>query len=117
LTGLYLVGIFTMHPWFVPPLALVKLILYLLRKLPRLGGKAPWWKLLFAVRIVAGFAAPGALWVLTGPAHYALIVTFILVGEIIDRTEFYMELDFARPATKAKTDLERIIASRPLTLT
>jgi Fe-S-cluster-containing dehydrogenase component/DMSO reductase anchor subunit len=117
LTGLYLVGIFTMHPWFVPPLALVKLLLYLLRKLLRLGGKTARWRVLFAVRIIAGYAVPGVLWVLTGHVHYELIVASILVGEIVDRTEFYMELDFTRPETQAKSDLDKVIASKPLTLT
>jgi hypothetical protein len=69
------------------------------------------------VRIIAGYAIPGVLWVLTGPAHYELIVASILVGEIVDRTEFYMELDFTRPETQAKSDLDKVIASKPLTLT
>jgi DMSO reductase anchor subunit len=117
LTSLYLVGIFTMHPWFVPPLALVKLVLYLLRRLPNLRRKSTKWKVLFVTRIVAGYAVPGLLWVLTGPAYYELIVSSILVGEIVDRAEYYMELDFTRPATLARTDLHKMIASKPLVLT
>jgi DMSO reductase anchor subunit len=117
LTGLYLVGIFTMHPWFVPPLAVVKLVLYLLRRVPRLGGSTVLWKVLFAARLVAGFVLPGVLWVLTGTAHYAVIVASILIGEIVDRTEFYLELDFIRPAIQAKRDLARTIARKPIVLT
>jgi Fe-S-cluster-containing dehydrogenase component/DMSO reductase anchor subunit len=117
LTGLYLVGIFTMHPWFVPPLALVKLLLYLLRKRPHLGEKTTLWKVLFAVRIIAGYVVPGVLWVLTGSVHYELIVAAILVGEIVDRTEFYLELNFTRPDVLVKSDLDKMITSKPFILT
>jgi hypothetical protein len=106
-----------MHPWFVPALALVKLILYLLRGLPRLRWRPATGKMLFATRIIVGFVVPGVLWVLTGPGHYAVIVACILVGEIVDRAEFYLELDFIRPATQAKRDLDKTIAAKPIILT
>ena len=81
------------------------------------GGKTAKWQVLFAVRIIAGYVLPGVVWVLSGPAHYELIVSGVLVGEIVDRTEFYLELDFTRPEALAKSDLDRVIASKPLVLT
>jgi hypothetical protein len=30
-----------------------------------------------------------------------------VVGELIDRVEFYLELDFAQPSTQMRADLER----------
>jgi DMSO reductase anchor subunit len=116
LTGLYLVGVFTLHPWFVQPLFLVKLILYLLRKIPDVRRGRGWRQTLFAVRITAGFVLPAGLWFFTGPLHYELIVAGILVGEIVDRLEFYVELDFTRPATEAKRDLDKMLAQKPLVL-
>jgi hypothetical protein len=41
----------------------------------------------------------------------------ILLGEIIDRAEFYLDLDFTHPKSKAVTDLEHVVAHKPLVLT
>ncbi len=39
--------------------------------------------------------------------HYPLAIAFVVVGELIDRVEFYLELDFAQPSTQMRADLER----------
>jgi DMSO reductase anchor subunit len=115
--GLYLVGIFTASPWFVLPLGLVKLILYLLRHLFRFHHRAPRWQLLVLTRVNFGYVVPLLLWLLTGFLHYEIILTSVLIGEVIDRAEFYMELDFASPSGQAEKDLEAMVAHTPIVLT
>jgi Fe-S-cluster-containing dehydrogenase component/DMSO reductase anchor subunit len=116
LTGVYLVGVFTQHPWFLFPLGGAKLVLYMIRGLPRILGRTTQRQLLFALRILAGFVVPLLLWLFTGTDFYALMVACILAGEIVDRAEFYIDLDFARPETRARLDLERMIETKPLVL-
>jgi hypothetical protein len=116
LTGVYLVGVFTRHPWFLFPLAGAKLVLYLIRGLPRIHEKARQRQLLFSLRVLTGFILPLLLWIFAGTDFYGFIVASILVGEIVDRIEFYMDLDFTRPETRAHLDLERLIEAKPLIL-
>ena len=68
-------------------------------------------------RINFGYLLPFLLWLLSGTAHYEFILASILIGEILDRAEFYMELDFTHPTAKARRDLEEMIAHKPLVLT
>ena len=79
LTGIYLVGVFTKHPWFLFPLALVKLVLYIIRKAPKIHRKTRQRQALFAARILAGFVVPLLLWVFVGTSYYGLIVASILM--------------------------------------
>ena len=56
------------------------------------------------------------LWVLTGTDYYRLIVASILAGEVVDRAEFYMDLDFTSPEAQARYDLEKMVEYKPLVL-
>ena len=116
LTGVYLVGVFTQHPWFLFPLGAVKLVLYLLRGLPRIHKKTRQRQLVFSLRILTGFVVPVLLWVFTGTNLYSLVVASILVGEVLDRSEFYMDLDFTHPDAQACRDLATMVAYKPLVL-
>lgn len=116
LTGIYLVGVFTQHPWFLFPLGATKLVLYLLRGLPRIHKKTRQRQLLFSLRILTGFVVPFLLWVFTGTDLYSLIVASILVGEVLDRAEFYMDLDFTHPDAQVRRDLATMVAYKPLVL-
>jgi Fe-S-cluster-containing dehydrogenase component/DMSO reductase anchor subunit len=117
LTGLYFVGILTTYIWFIIPLALAKLVLYLLRRLHKLHRMPRMRQALFAVRILAGFVIPAALWYSQGLLAHRPILLSILLGEIIDRVEFYLDLDFTTPPSKVATDLETVVAHKPLVLT
>jgi Fe-S-cluster-containing dehydrogenase component/DMSO reductase anchor subunit len=116
LTGVYLVGVFTQHPWFLFPLAGAKLVLYLVRGLPTIHKKPIYRLGLFGLRIATGFVFPVLIWVLTGKETYSFVVASIFAGEVVDRAEFYMDLDFTRPETRAHHDLERLIEAKPLIL-
>jgi DMSO reductase iron-sulfur subunit len=98
LTGLFLTGVFAQWLWLVVPVWLLKLGLYL-RRHHRYPIES---KPLFFSRIAFGFVLPVAAFTL-----YPLAIAFVLVGELIDRVEFYLELDFAQPSTQMRADLER----------
>ena len=117
LTGLYFVGILTMFIWFIIPLALAKLVLYLLRKLHKVHRMTRTRQALFAARIVAGFVLPAALWYSQGLLAHRPILLSIVIGEVIDRIEFYLDLDFTQPKSNVATDLEKVVAHKPLVLT
>ena len=98
LTGLFLTGVFAQWLWLGVPVWLLKLGLYL-RRHHRYPLES---KPLFFSRIAFGFVLPIAAF-----TNYPLAIAFILVGELIDRVEFYLELDFAQPSTQMRADLER----------
>lgn len=112
LTGIYLVGVFTMHPYFLFPLGLAKFILYVSRWAAGIGRATLTRHSLSTARILFGFVIPASLWTFTGTQHYSLIVAGILIGEIVDRIEHYMDLDFTLPAAKAERDLDEMIARK-----
>lgn len=116
LIGLYLVGVFTASPWLLFPLGLVKLVLYLLRHLILLHQRSPRWQAFLLARINFGYLIPLLLWLLSGTAHYEILLASILIGEALDRAEFYKELDFTQPTAQARRDLEEMIAHKPLVL-
>ncbi len=98
LTGLFLTGVFGQWLWLAVPVWLLKLGLYLRRHHRYPIASQP----LFFSRIAFGFVLPVAAYTL-----YPLAIAFVLVGELIDRVEFYLELDFAQPSTQMRADLER----------
>jgi Fe-S-cluster-containing dehydrogenase component len=89
----------------------VKLFLYVFRRLtrPRAGTRAA---ILGVLRIVAGLLLPMGLWLSTG-FGLALVVGLV-IGEVIDRCEFYMDLVVPTPHGQIAVDLAT--ASRRLIL-
>ena len=57
------------------------------------------------LRIFLGFVIPGILHFLTGYDLYTYIILLVVIGEFIDRCEFYLELEFMRPLIQIETDL------------
>lgn len=85
---------------------IVKLILYVYRKIawPRPGASAA---VLGALRVVPGALVPMWMWG-TGDAGTAVVLG-IALGEIIDRCEFYLELDVPTPRGQIARDLEAAV--------
>ena len=71
---------------------------------------------MFSLRILTGFVVPILFWVFAGTDLYGLIVASILTGEVVDRAEFYMDLDFTHPSAQARHDLATMVAYKPLVL-
>ena len=54
-----------------------------------------------------GVAVPLAMWSTGSPALYPAVVAGVLVGEILDRCEFYVELDAPAPSKQMASDLAK----------
>jgi Fe-S-cluster-containing dehydrogenase component/DMSO reductase anchor subunit len=100
LTVAFYVGILTANPILLWPAATVKLVLYLVRRerpVPGGGALAP-------VRIGIGLFPAFAL-AATGAVPVAVAMFGAVIGELIDRAEFYAGLRFLTPAHQIDIDL------------
>jgi DMSO reductase anchor subunit len=105
-TGLYLTGALTQIPWLFVPASLLKLVLYLYRKIHfQMRGRDIQF-LASALRLGLGFAIPLALQLVVGTSGW--IVVSIVAGEILDRLEFYREMDVVSPRRQMYADLQRL---------
>jgi hypothetical protein len=60
-----------------------------------------------AVRVSFGFVMPAVLWLASVPGWYGLMIPAVLLGEFVDRAEFYAELDLVSPERQMRLDLAR----------
>jgi Fe-S-cluster-containing dehydrogenase component/DMSO reductase anchor subunit len=114
-TGLYLAGILTGNIPVLAGAGLIKLSLYIYRKVTFKRKFKKTRIRLSTIRLGLGFILP--LWlVLQDPvldwsrnieSLYGLLIFSVLVGELIDRTEFYAELDIITPRKQMLIDLEK----------
>jgi DMSO reductase iron-sulfur subunit len=112
LTGLFLAGVFMEHPRAALVVGAVKLVLYAARKIGFARRGLPVRPEISALRVACGFVLPAVLWMTTSPAAHAFVILAVVVGELIDRCEFYAELDFPTPARQMETDLAARLATR-----
>jgi Fe-S-cluster-containing dehydrogenase component len=121
LTGLYLVGILGHEPILATFIGLVKATLYIARKwaLSRLGQT--WRPIPSLVRISLGFVVPAGVWLLTtvnlgnpegagvisAGSAATLVLTGVLMAELVDRCEYYAELEVTTPKRQMALDLAR----------
>jgi DMSO reductase iron-sulfur subunit len=112
--GLYLTGILASAPLLFAPAGLIKLGLYCYRKmLTRRQGLAirP---LLSLARIAMGFIMP-ALFIAVFPEKISILpgmaAIVVIGGDLIDRVEFYQDLEVITPAGQMLADLrERLLS-------
>jgi len=90
-------------------LALAKAALYLRRAARECGARRC---LLAAARLGPGMALPLAFWPWAGGAPDAVWLALLLLGELLDRAEFYAELAFLTPRRQAARDLAVAVAAR-----
>lgn len=117
-TGLFLTGAFTGKILLFAPFGALKLGLYLYRKaLPvRPAGPGQAWLRLAvsAFRAGLGFLLPLAVIILTNPQNVVewrwLALAGIILGEWIDRGEYYSEIDILTPGRQVLLDLETHLA-------
>ncbi|MGB3564148.1 MAG: DmsC/YnfH family molybdoenzyme membrane anchor subunit [Thermoanaerobaculia bacterium] len=101
LTAAYLLGLMIGDPILALAAGSIKLVLYGVRvPRQRLGS----WPAI--LRIAGGFLLPLALWLLYPSGPVGLLLAGPLLGELIDRIEFYSGLGFLSPQRQIDLDLE-----------
>jgi len=105
-TGLYLMGVLTRIPWLYVPFGLLKLVLYLYRKahFQKQGRDIQFFA--SALRLSLGFLVPLALQFFAGSSGWTVVS--VVIGEILDRLEFYDEMDVVSPHRQMFADLQRL---------
>jgi len=98
LTGPFLFGLLAGNVYLISVAFVFKLILYLMRK----RASSDIASITSALRIGFGFIAPLVIVLIDASQLYIYIVLSCLVGEIIDRCEFYQELEVVTPANELK---------------
>jgi Fe-S-cluster-containing hydrogenase component 2/DMSO reductase anchor subunit len=104
LTALFLAGVLGGHLWLAAPLGIAKLWLYVRRWHPDLAHLAGKSLLLPVIRLLLGFLVPAATWLVLGQPLPATVLGVLLVGEALDRLEFYAALEFLGPRRQADLD-------------
>jgi len=100
LTGLYLCGIIANVALIAACAGLIKLVLCAERQSWRVS---PWRFFASVLRLGLGFVIPLALW----RAYPDWILPAVVVAEVIDRCEYYLDLNIAGPDSQIAEDLKR----------
>jgi DMSO reductase anchor subunit len=98
LTGPLLAACLAWSPPLIVLFGAAKLVLYVRRKLRRQSRGLPWRPGMSLMRVGLGLVAPALVWAAAPPMYGAWVTGLVLGGEIIDRGEFYEELELATPA-------------------
>lgn len=91
--------------WFIF-LLVFKLLLYLYRKIYFYSRAKPVYPIISALRIGIGIIAPLSLILFSTDNPFNLIVSLVLLGEVIDRSEFYVDLDVITPKKQIQNNLD-----------
>lgn len=91
----------------------LKLLLYIYRKIYFRIHQKSTYPFLSIIRILFGFFLPVIFWQLAFNNAQHFIFGSILIGELIDRTEFYLELDISTPKNQIRDDLADMLHSLP----
>ena len=110
LTALYLTAVLLGKVDLAIVLALAKTVLYQLRKMR--GQGVPSWQV-SAVRLGLGMLLPLVAWPAGTTAPPVWILALVLLGELLDRAEFYAELAFLTPHRQAARDLILAVMQHP----
>jgi DMSO reductase iron-sulfur subunit len=111
LTGPFLAALFIVSPLLAAPLSTAKLLLYLWRKLQNASREEDARSSVSVLRIGIGLLAPAVLWFYDPVQLQAGIIGCVAIGEIIDRCEFYDELDTRAPRKQMAFHLKQSLAA------
>jgi DMSO reductase anchor subunit len=106
LIGVSLAALIAGSGWIALGVGLARLALYARRKLGRARAGEDTWPAVSLARAIAGFALPLAAWLL---GAHGLAIAGAVAGDLIDRCEFYAELEFESP--QRRMDLSLAAAS------
>ncbi len=111
-TGFLFAAIFLGNPFVLSLIVLVKGILYGYRKFKFKSERLSTRPMLSIFRLGLGLFIPAIFWILE-PANFLFYgILFVLAGEIIDRCEFYLELDILTPEKQMAIDLNKQLSNR-----
>lgn len=107
LSGVFFAALIAESLFICALLWLAKMFLYIYRKVELKKRRRETRPLLSLLRIGFGFLLPLILLLIDPLNFVGTIIVSIVIGEIIDRCEFYMELDVLTPAKQTAQDLEK----------
>jgi len=87
--------------------AAIKAVTYLAGQIRYRDPFKPFTLLLIILRIFAGFAFPALITTGIFPAGKLVMLVSLAFGEIIDRAQFYHEMELITPEIQMKTDFEK----------
>ena len=108
LTALLVTSLLTFNVRFAGLILLIKFLLYLYRKLYFIAHRKRVNYLVALARIITGFAIPVWIW-FNADADPLWITALIVLGELIDRAEFYHEAEVITPERQMIKDLARML--------
>jgi len=111
LTAVFVCGVVAQSAPVAGAAAAVKIGLYLRRKVTVHVRGAVSRRIVSAFRLGLAFVLPATLWLADEPGLRWLILGTVLIGEFLDRCEFYDELEVATPAGAMRADLNRACRS------
>jgi DMSO reductase anchor subunit len=110
-TGFFLTSVLVGSAWLAAAFGFGKLTLYVFRKLRFIEGHRPVRPGVTATRLALGFVLPLALWLLQPADWRYFVLGAVLIGEVVDRAEYYTELESTSPGLLMREALERKIAA------
>jgi DMSO reductase iron-sulfur subunit len=111
--GFFLTGVFAGRAWLAAVFGVGRLLLYLLRKTAFREAGKPVRPLLGAARVGLGFVLPLLLWWVDAEALRAPLLASLLLGELVDRCEFYLELERPSPRRRMAEVLQQRVEGAP----
>ncbi len=105
ITSLFLIGILSGDAVITSWFGFIKLYMYIYRKFTFRKRRINVRYLLSLLRLLTGIILPGILWNTFKTDYFGVILMLILVGEFIDRMEFYLEIEFISPESTMNEDL------------
>ena len=112
LTGVFLTGVLLNSPPIAAAAGGGKLLLYAHRKV-RFFKAGMSVRLVFSsFRFAFGFLVPGTVWALAGEGTQPFVIASVMFGELVDRFEFYLELDLVTPERQITIDLQKELSGR-----
>jgi DMSO reductase anchor subunit/ferredoxin len=115
LTGVLFTGVFSGVAWLAALAGFAKLALYVLRKLHFINERQPVRPIVSAARTALGLVLPPLLWLIDFETYHVIIMASVVAGEVIDRCEFYAELQRRAPRHQLAADLEKRTGQTDLT--
>ena len=112
-TGIFLVGVVGGVAWLAGLMGFAKLSLYVLRKIDFMGRR-PVRPVVSAARAGLGLVLPSILWLLDLEQFHVIIIALVMAGELVDRCEFYTDLERSTPRRQLESDLQARVAGPEL---